>query len=145
MKRLAVFALTLALTGCSAAGSTTLSQGVSVSGRGEDTLVTVCALTLNSDGTIASVLWDAAEGAGAPSKKQQGSSYGMGAASPIGKEWDLQVAALEEYAVGKTPRQVASMALTDYGAPAAEELTSSCTIAVGEFLKALEQAAQAAP
>ena len=144
MKRMAVFVLALALTGCSAAGAATLSQGVTVTGSGADTLVTVCALTLDSDGRIAAVRWDAAEGEGAPSKKQQGSSYGMGAASPIGKEWDLQVAALEEYAVGKTPQQVTSMALTDYGAPAVEELTSSCTIAVGEFLKSLDQAAKAA-
>ena len=144
MKRLAVFVLALALTGCSAAGGTTLSQGVTVTGSGEDTLVTVCALTLDGDGKIASVRWDAAEGKGAPSKKQQGSGYGMGAASPIGREWDQQVAALEEYAVGKTPEQVTTMALTDYGAPAVEQLTSSCTIAVGDFLKSLEQAVKAA-
>lgn len=144
MKRLAVCALILALTGCSGAEGTTLSQGVVVTGTGADTTVTVCALTLDGDGRIAAVKWDAAETDGTLSKKQQGDGYGMAGASPIGKEWYLQVAALEEYAVGKTPEELASMALSDRGAPAAEALTSSCTISVADFLTAMQTAVKAA-
>ena len=142
MKRLAIFALLLALTGCSGTGETSLGQGVVVTGEGADTSVTVCALTLDGEGRIAAVRWDTAESDGAVSKKQQGDQYGMKGASPIGREWHEQVAALEEYAVGKTPAELAAMTLTDRGAPAAEELTSSCTIACGAFFDSLEAAAK---
>lgn len=142
MKRLAVIALLLALTGCSGAGETSLGQGVVVTGTGEDTSVTVCSLALDGEGRIAAVRWDTAESDGTVSKRQQGDDYGMKGASPIGKEWHEQIAALEEYAVGKTPAELSAMALTDRGAPAAEELAASCTIAVPDFLAALQTAAQ---
>ena len=139
MRKIAVLGLVLMLTGCAAAGEGgQLYQGMAINGEAEDRSVTVCALTLDDQGRIARVLWDAQEGP--DSKRQLGDRYGMKAASPIGREWHQQVAALEEYAVGKTPQQVTSMALTDYGAPAVEELTSSCTISVAGFLKAMEAA-----
>lgn len=139
MKKFVPLALILLLTGCSAAGAGAEPRlGMAINGEGEDRSVTVCALTLDDQGRIARVLWDAQEGS--DSKRQLGDRYGMKAASPIGREWHQQVAALEEYAAGKTPAQLAGMALNDRGAPTAEELTSSCTISVAPLLEALEAA-----
>ena len=139
MKKLTLLVLLCLLTGCAAAGEGgQLYQGMAISGEGEDRSVTTCALTLDDRGRIARVLWDAQEGGA--SKKQLGDRYGMQSASPIGREWHRQVAALEEYAVGKTPAELSAMGLDDKGAPTAEELTSSCTISVAGFLKAMEAA-----
>ena len=76
------------------------------------------------------------------SKKDLKDNYGMKGASAIGREWYEQLAALEEYAVGKTVAEITGMALTDKGAAAVEELTSSCTIACGAFFDSLEAAAK---
>ena len=138
MKKFVPLALILLLTGCSSGETAEPRLGMAINGEGEDRSVTVCALTLDDQGRIARVLWDAQEGP--DSKRQLGDRYGMKAASPIGREWHQQVAALEEYAAGKTPAQLAGMALNDRGAPTAEELTSSCTISVAPLLEALEVA-----
>lgn len=138
MKKFVPLALILLLTGCSSGATAESRLGMAINGEGEDRSVTVCALTLDDQGRIARVLWDAQEGP--DSKRQLGDRYGMKSASPIGREWHQQVAALEEYAAGKTPAQLAGMALNDRGAPTAEELTSSCTISVAPLLEALEAA-----
>ena len=49
----------------------------------------------------------------APTKKEKGDAYNMKAASAIGKEWYEQIAALEEYFVGKTVAEIMAMKLTD--------------------------------
>lgn len=119
--------------------------------------LTCCAVTLDDQGKITSVLFDTVEGSAiisadgkielpesVSSKKTLGDSYGMKAISSIGKEWYEQVAALEAYCVGKTVSDVSSMQLTTKesrtGVPAVEELTSSCTISVSSFLEALKSA-----
>ena len=62
-------------------------------------------------------------------------------------EWYQQAAALEEYCIGKTAAEVAGMPLGENShgyntAPAVEELKTTCTISVTDFLAALAKAAE---
>ena len=75
------------------------------------------------------------------SKNQLGEGYGLKAYSPIGKEWNEQVASFAQYVTGKTAEEVAGIALTETTAPADTDLTSSVTIAVGDFMSLVEKAA----
>ena len=75
------------------------------------------------------------------SKNQLGENYGLKAFSPIGKEWNEQVAAFADYVTGKTAEEVLGMALTETTAPAEADLASSVTIAVGDFMALIEKAA----
>jgi hypothetical protein len=74
-------------------------------------------------------------------KGEKGEAYGMKGVSPIGKEWNEQVAAFCEYVVGKTADEVAAIALTD-GKATDADLTAGCTIAVSHFVKAVADAAK---
>ncbi|MEG0076399.1 hypothetical protein [Anaerorhabdus sp.] len=81
-----------------------------------------------------------------PTKKEKKEAYGMASASEIGKEWFEQIAALEEYAVGKTVAEVVGMktyAKDDKhpAVPEVEELKTSVTMSVGDYLKAIQVAA----
>ena len=69
-----------------------------------------------------------------------GENYGLKQFSPIGKEWNEQVAAFSAYVTGKTAEEVAGIALTETTAPAESDLASSVTIAVGDFMKLIEKA-----
>ena len=75
------------------------------------------------------------------SKNQLGENYGLKAYSPIGKEWNEQVAAFAQYVTGKTAEEVAGIALTETTAPAEADLASSVTIAMGDFMALIEKAA----
>ena len=73
----------------------------------------------------------------------------MVVASPIGKEWYEQIAALEEWMTGKTVEEALALEVYDKdeshtSVPADEDLTSSCTMSVGGYLEALKGAADAA-
>lgn len=63
----------------------------------------------------------------------------MKAASPIGKEWDEQAEALENYVIGKTLAEVKGIAI-DNGYPTDEDLTSSVTMNIANILTAIEKA-----
>ena len=76
------------------------------------------------------------------SKNQLGENYGLKVFSPIGKEWNEQAAAFSAYVTGKTTEEVLGMALSETTAPAEADLTSSVTIAVGDFLALIEKAAK---
>lgn len=120
--------------------------------------VTVCAASFEKDGKIASVRFDVAEpgvdfdadGAlttdltkAVETKRQLGDSYGMKGVSSIDKEWYQQVDALEKWMTGKPVEEVLGMKTTNQNdAEYADEsdLTSSVTIAVGDFLEALQSA-----
>jgi hypothetical protein len=75
------------------------------------------------------------------SKQTQGKTYGMAAASPIGKEWFEQINALADYCAGKTASQINGSVGED-GKVA--DLTSSCTVHAKSYtnavIKALENA-----
>ena len=67
--------------------------------------------------------------------------------SSIGKEWYEQAAALEEWCIGKTVEEVLGMKTFDRGdgshtmVPDEADLKAGCTITVGDYLKALVNAA----
>lgn len=120
--------------------------------------ITVCAASFDSQGKILDVMFDVAEPgvefdntgtlttdltAGFKTKRQLGDSYGMKEASDINKEWYQQVDSLEDWMIGKTAEEVFGMnTVIENGKeyPDEADLTSSATIAVGDFLKALQMA-----
>ncbi|MGI5848758.1 MAG: lipoprotein [Christensenellales bacterium] len=73
-------------------------------------------------------------------KVELGNEYGMKKASSIGKEWFEQMAALEGWMVGKTIGEIMGMELSAGGTPAAADLTSSVTINVTDYLRAVQKA-----
>ncbi len=75
----------------------------------------------------------------APTKKEKGDAYGMKAKSAIGKEWYEQIAALEEYFVGKTVAEILAMPLTD---EAPDDLKTSVTIGITGYQEAVKKAAE---
>ena len=83
-------------------------------------------------------------------KVEKEGDYGMAGASSIGKEYYEHVAALGEWMVGKTVAEVVAMETYDKGdgshtaVPAVEELKASCTVTVGAYLEALDEAAKLA-
>lgn len=75
-------------------------------------------------------------------KKELGEKYGMKAASGIGKEWDEQIQVLEEYVIGKTAEEVAGIAVDDATKPTDVDLVAGVTIKIGDYKKAIVEAAQ---
>ena len=74
------------------------------------------------------------------SKQDLGTEYGMGKVSSIGKEWNEQANAFAAYVVGKTVDEVKGIALDEEGVPTEEDLKSSVTIKLGNFVAAVEKA-----
>lgn len=169
MKKL--IALTLVLVLVAGCGAPTLKLGlgmisnVSITAAGEkdgsaqvDT--TACAVSLDANGKIVSVSWDVTQGKAKfgtdgtakseaandiKSKKELGDGYNMRGSSAIGKEANEQIAALESYATGKTVAEITGMKVADKEGhsrvPDVEELKSTCTISVGDYLDSLAKAA----
>jgi YD repeat-containing protein len=127
---------------------------------GNDTLaqadVVMAAVTLDAQGKIAGVKIDStqtklsfdAQGqlitditAEQKTKVELGDAYGMARVSGIGKEWYEQIAALEDWMIGKTVDEVMAMQTSNEGAPEEADLTSSVTIGVPDYLKAVQKAA----
>ena len=122
--------------------------------------VTAVALALDSEGKIVAISIDVVQAKGEvaegvvsvpdsfKTKRELGNDYNMLAYSnpkAVG-EWYEQAAAFEAYCIGKTPAEVAGMALGENAhgytdAPAVEELKSTCTISVTAFLNAIAKAA----
>ncbi len=80
-------------------------------------------------------------------KKELGDQYGMKKASGIGKEWYEQIAALEQWMKGKTVDEVKAMKTVQKDAnhpavPDEADLTSSVTISVDGYLRALDKASK---
>ena len=76
-----------------------------------------------------------------PTKNELGADYGMVAWGGAIAEWDAQVAALANYAVGKTVTELKTGAIDETGkAPEGSDLASSATIYLGGFVSAIEQA-----
>ena len=117
---------------------------------------TICALVVDDEGTIVSCLFDVAQTkvafnaageitedmtAEIKSKQEKGDEYNMRPASPIGKEWFEQANALATFCVGKTLEEaVAGIAIGEDGKPTGADVVTSCTMKVGDFVKALEKA-----
>lgn len=116
--------------------------------------VTVMAVGFDKDGKVVSAELDVAQTiidfdenmalATDPSgefktKKELGADYGMAKASPIGKEWFEQAQALEEWMIGKTVEEITGMTMEE-GKSTEEDLVSSVTVGVEDYLLALDQA-----
>lgn len=118
--------------------------------------VTVSALTMNGD-TITSCFIDAVQAnvnfdatgtittdlsAPIQTKNQLGENYGMVAYGGAIAEWDEQAASFAAYITGKTPAEVAGIAVDEKTAPTDADLTASVTIKIGDFLKLIEKTAK---
>ena len=150
------------LTGCSAktykfgTGSSTTVSGraatAEAAGRVQVTSV-YAAVLLDDAGKIVYVDIDAAQNQGtfdamgavvaanaAPTKKEKGADYGMKGASAIGKEWFEQANALTTYFVGKTAEEVAAIAIDAEGVTTVEDLKTSVSVGIDEYLASFAKA-----
>lgn len=141
----------------STAGSTAAASDANGNARFD---VTVCALTVDSSGTIVDVVFDAItsdvgfDAAGAftgdiageiKTRRELGDDYGLAETSDIGKEWYEQVDAFQDWMNGKTVSEVLSMKVADgdesgHNIPDEDDLRDSITISVSPHLRALEKA-----
>lgn len=73
-------------------------------------------------------------------KNEFGADYGMADASPIGKEWNEQAAALAAYVIGKTADEVQGIAVNDKQHPMDADLKASVTISIGGYISTIVKA-----
>ena len=117
---------------------------------------TVTALTLK-DGVITSCAIDAVQAkvnfdatgkvtsdlaAAVKTKNELGKDYGMVAWGQAKFEWNEQAASFAKYVTGKTPAQVAGIAVNEKTAPTEADLVASVTIAIGDFKALIAKAAK---
>ena len=119
------------------------------------------AVALDENGVIVAAILDVAQQKAAfdlegvagevdlRTKVEKEGDYGMKGVSGIGKEYFEQAKALTDWMTGKTVEEVLAMPTYERDAnhtacPDVEELKASCTITVGDYLKALEEAASMA-
>ena len=119
--------------------------------------VTLAAVTVDDDGVIASCVIDSIPAtvsfdstgnitsdiaAGVPTKNELGENYGMVAWGGAVAEWDAQVAAVAQYAVGKTVEELKNgdIDMTTGKAKDGTDLSSSATIYLAGYVYAIEAA-----
>ena len=117
---------------------------------------TVTALTLK-DGVITSCAIDAVQAkvnfditgkipettdltAAVKTKNELGKDYGMVAWGQAKFEWNEQAASFAKYVTGKTPAQVAGIAVNEKTAPTEADLVATVTIAIGDFKTLIDKA-----
>jgi hypothetical protein len=135
----------------SVAKSTPVTDGKGVA-EGDTTVV---AVTVDSNGKIVKCTIDGVQSkiqfsdqgkilddinAEVKSKNELGADYGLSKASGIKKEWNEQARAFADYVQGKTVEEVKGIAVDEGGHATDEELTSSVTISIGDFITGVEQA-----
>lgn len=118
--------------------------------------VTVTALTMK-DGIITSCTIDSVQAkvefdtagkittditAPVKTKNELGKDYGMVSYGGAIAEWDEQAASFASYVTGKTPDEVAGIAVDEGTVPTDADLASSVTIAVGGFKSLIQKAAK---
>ncbi|MBR3935818.1 MAG: hypothetical protein IKJ57_04655 [Oscillospiraceae bacterium] len=119
---------------------------------------TFAAVVLDAEGTIVAVDLDVAqskcptteagaytaEGFDNRTKTEKGPDYGMTVASPIGAEWDAQMAAFEAWAIGKTVDYITAVELVESNghmvAANEADLYAGCTMQITDFQLALADA-----
>lgn len=119
---------------------------------------TMAAVVLDAEGTIVAIDLDVAqstcpttdagafvaEGFDNRTKTEKGPDYGMTIASPIGAEWDAQMAAFEAWAIGKTVDYITGVELVELNnhmvAANEADLYAGCTMAIGDFQLAIADA-----
>ena len=140
----------------------TLGLGVVVSqttGEKAQVDATFASVVTDAEGTIVAIDLDVAqskgvkndagvytaEGFDARTKTEKGPDYGMTVASPIGAEWDAQMAAFEEWAIGKTVEYIVAVELVEHNnhnvAMNEADLYAGCTMDISAFQAALADAA----
>ncbi len=135
-----------------------LAIGVALSQDGAKVSNTVAALVLDNNSKIVACRIDAIDVeaalvAGKVDANKTYSSkavlckdgeYGMLTNSPYYgsslAEWDAQAKAFETYVTGKTQAEVNAIATNEEGKPTSADLTAGCTIAVTDFIKAVDNA-----
>jgi hypothetical protein len=130
-----------------AAAATATTPAVEAAAGRVQANVMFTGLAFDKDGKVLLALVDTAQNQGtfdatgaivkaeaAPTKKEKGADYGMKANSAIGKEWFEQAAALEAYYVGKTADEVAAIELDAEGVAVAEDLKTSVSIGIDDYL-----------
>ena len=75
-------------------------------------------------------------------KNQLGEAYGMKSWGGAIAEWNEQAASFAAYITGKTPAEVAGIAVDEKTVPTDADLTASVTIKIGSFLELIAKAAQ---
>ena len=115
--------------------------------------VTVGAYTLDANGVITSCYLDCVQakiavtaageiasevGTSYDSKLVLDDAYDMRKASPIGAEWDEQAWSFAAYATGKTPADIAGVAVDENGHPTSADITSGCTMNVVDFIAVIK-------
>lgn len=119
------------------------------------TEISLIAVTVDDNGVITSCVIDSLqadvgfndqgvltqEGKTFQTKNELGEAYGMKQFSPIGKEWNEQVAAVAEYAVGRTADELRSGAVDPAGKATDADLAASATIYLGGFIAGIAEAA----
>ena len=117
------------------------------------TNVTFTGVAFDKDGKVLVALLDVAQNQGtfdatgaivkaeaAPTKQEKGADYGMKGASTIGKEWFEQANALTAYFVGKTADEVAAIAIDAEGVTTVEDLKTSVSVGIDEYLASFAKA-----
>ena len=150
-------------------GETPLKTGLAVSTKISDSLsataekagaaaydITIAAVTVDENGVIRSCKLDSVPAtvnfgtdgvittdltAAIATKNELGENYGMVAWGGAVAEWDAQVAALCDFAVGKTVEELKTGAVSESGyAPEGTDLASSATIYLGGYVSVIEAA-----
>ncbi len=163
MKKLLALVMAIAmLTICTAAMADTMGLGITyaissyhsknAAADADGVLevdATSCAVVIDDAGKIVDVQFDVAQAKGtfnaageitctmdAPikTKVELADEYNMRPASPIGKEIHEQIAALEDWCVGKTLEEVVAGSADD------ADLKAGCTITISDYIAALTKA-----
>ena len=134
----------------------TLAIGVSVAISDAEVSNTVAAIVTDADGKIVLCRIDAInveptmkdgkvdETVTYASKAELKDNYNMVKYGKAISEWYVQAKAFENYVVGKTQSEVSAIALNGGGKPTDAELSASCTIAVSDFIEAIDKAFESA-
>ena len=155
---LTLAASALAATGVGAVTSVSVTPATAEKAGSVSAYVYLCAVTLDDNGVITGVDFDAVQPAGsfdttgaagefnaAPQTKNEiKEGYGMKAISPIGLEWYEQMDKLEDWCIGKTVEEVLSTPLNEKGVPTDADLVAGCTVHINDQLVSLQKAAASA-
>ena len=155
---LALATSAMAATGVGAVTSVSVTAATAEKAGSVSAYVYLCAVTLDDNGVITGVDFDAVQPAGAfdttgaagefnaapQTKNEIKEGYGMKAISPIGLEWYEQMDKLEDWCIGKTVAEVLATELNENGKATDVDLVAGCTVHINDQLVALEKAAASA-
>lgn len=113
----------------------------------------IVATALDADGKVVAAIIDVAQTAAkvnakgeivgeidTRTKAQKGADYGMVKYGKAIAEIDAQMKSFAEWMNGKTPEEVMGIAVNEKGKPTVEELKSSVTVSVADYLLAFDKA-----